>query len=130
MIAGFTGLGAAGAKPCPGWGARSSVQWRGQEPGVTDAAVTSYTVTLSCRRCGGEHLVVGGIVGALLIEDGPNREGTIAELYAGRELPAVLVSLLNDKVWCDDAGEYVLIADPARVFLTPRAWADGIGWER
>jgi hypothetical protein len=83
--------------------------------------MTSYAVTLNCSRCGTEHIVVGGLVGALLIEDGPDRAGTIAELYAGRELPAVLVSLLNDKVWCDDAGEYILIADPARVFLTPRA---------
>jgi hypothetical protein len=99
---------------------RAGVQWTPRVRGETSQTMTSYTVTLNCPRCGGEHLVVGGLVGALLIEDGPDREGTIAELYAGRELPAVLTRLLNDKVWCDHAGEYVLIGDPARVVLTPK----------
>lgn len=67
------------------------------------------------------HGVIGGPGGGLVIENGPDRPGTIAELYEGRELPAVLVRLLNDKVWCEQAGDYILIADPARVQLTPKA---------
>ena len=104
-----------------GPGVRAGVQRQGEVDDAAGYVMTSYTVTLNCPRCGSEHLVVGGLAGALLVEDGPDREGTIAELYAGRELPAVLVRLLNDKVWCEDAGEYVLIADPARVILTPRS---------
>jgi hypothetical protein len=56
---------------------------------------------------------------ALQIPDGPTRAGTVAELYPGGELPRALSSLLNDLVWCDEAGEYVEIADPERVVLTP-----------
>jgi hypothetical protein len=44
----------------------------------------------------------------------------MADLYRGRELPAALRSLLHDKVWCDQVKEWVEIADPARVVLTPR----------
>ena len=46
--------------------------------------------------------------------------GTIAELYEGQELPGVLVELLNDKVQCETLGDYVLMDDPARVYLTPK----------
>ena len=60
-------------------------------------------------------------MGSLRIENGPDRLGTVAELYEGRDLPAVLVRRLNDKVWCEQAGEYVLMDDPARVHLTQKA---------
>jgi hypothetical protein len=30
------------------------------------------------------------------------RYGTIAELYADRELPGVLVELMTDTPWCDE----------------------------
>ncbi len=79
-----------------------------------------YNVDLDCPRCGTAHRVIGGLVGSLMIENGPDRPGTIAELYEGRELPAVLVRLLNDKVWCETLGEYGLMDDPARVHLTPK----------
>lgn len=39
-----------------------------------------------------------------------DRTGTIAELYEGQELPAVLVELLNDNVWCEQAGGRWFIA--------------------
>lgn len=64
--------------------------------------------------------MVGGLAAALLL-DSPDRERVIAELYAGRELLAVLTRLLNDTVWCDHAGEYILIGDPVRVFLAPKS---------
>lgn len=44
-----------------------------------------------------------------------------AELYEERDLPGVLVELMNDTPWCDEVGEYVPMDDPARVHLTPEA---------
>ena len=59
-------------------------------------------------------------MGCLVIENGPDRPGTIAELYEGQELPGVLVRLMTDTPWCDQVGEYVPMDDPARVVLRPR----------
>ena len=50
-----------------------------------------YNVDLDCPRCGKRHEVYGGLWGGLVIENGPDRAGTIAELHEGRELPGVLV---------------------------------------
>jgi hypothetical protein len=58
--------------------------------------------------------------GHLPIEAGPCRQGTIAELDAGRPLPDVLVRLLYDAAWCDLAAAYVVLGDPARVVMTPQ----------
>ena len=79
-----------------------------------------YNVDFHCPRCGQVHGVIGGLWGGLQIEHGPDREGTIAELYAGWPLPDVLVQLLNDAVWCDGVEDHVIMADPARVVLRPR----------
>jgi len=79
-----------------------------------------YSVRFDCPRCGKIHGVIGGFVGGLVIENGPDHVGTIAELYKGQALPAVLVRLLNDMPWCDQVEEYVLMDDPARVHLTPK----------
>jgi len=56
----------------------------------------------------------------LLIPNGPDRAGTIAELYEGQELPGVLVRLMTDTPWCDQVQEYFPMTDPARVHLTPK----------
>lgn len=80
-----------------------------------------YNLDVGCPRCGKLHRVIGGPWGGLMIEHGPDRPGTIAELYESRELAAVLVRLLNGKVWCDQAGDYVLMDDPARIHLPPRS---------
>ena len=71
-------------------------------------------VHLRCE-CGQTH----GVIGHFQLTPGPPEAGTVAELYPAGELPADLVSLLHDLVWCDQAGEYVELADPARVVLTP-----------
>ena len=80
-----------------------------------------YHVDLDCPRCGKRHGVYGGLVGGLVIENGPDHAGTIAELYEGQELPGVLVRLMTDAPWCDQVEAYVPMDDPARVYLTPKA---------
>ena len=90
--------------------------------------MASCNVDFDCPRCGKRHEVCGG-----LIENGPDRTGTIAELYEGRELPGVLVSLMTDTPWCDEVGEYAPMDDPARYleavlgghYVTPSMWLRG-----
>ena len=88
--------------------------------GVRGGTVSLYNVDLDCPRRGKRHEVYGWPAGGLLIPNGPDRAGTIAELYEGQELPSVLVRLMNDTPWCDEVGEYVPMDDPARVILTPK----------
>ena len=80
----------------------------------------SYATYLLCE-CGQRHAISGD----LRIPDGPDQEGTAAELYPSGELPSELVEQLNDKVWCNQAQDYVLIGDPARLLVRhgPR-WYD------
>lgn len=63
---------------------------------------------------------VGGAGFGLRIENGPDRAGTIAELYEGWRIPDRLTELLHDKVWCEDTQDAVIMADPARVSLRPK----------
>jgi hypothetical protein len=73
-----------------------------------------------CPRCGKIHGVWGGPGCGLQIANDPDRAGTIAELYEGRELPDVLKSLMNDVVECETLGGYLLMNDPARIHLSPK----------
>ena len=50
-----------------------------------------YNVALACPRCGKRHGVYSGLWDGLVILNGPDRAGTIAELYKGRELLTVIV---------------------------------------
>jgi hypothetical protein len=75
-----------------------------------------YLVEYDCHLCGGTHLVIN----ELLIPGGPTEAGSLDELYPDGELPASVVRLLGDLVWCDQAADYIELEDPARVYLTPR----------
>ena len=55
-----------------------------------------YNVDPDCPRCGKHHGVHGWPGGGLLIPNGPDRPGTIADLYEGQELPGVPVQLRTD----------------------------------
>lgn len=73
-------------------------------------------VEVACPKCGRNHRMIRN----LQLRLSPASAGSVAELYAGEELPSVLVVLLGDKVWCDKVGHYVQQPDPARMFLTPQ----------
>ena len=64
-----------------------------------------YNVDLDCLRCGKLHWVYGGPGCGVLIPNGPDRPGTVAELYEGQELPGVLVRLMTDTPWCEEVWE-------------------------
>ena len=64
--------------------------------------------------------LIKSLVLAFHVTNGPTEAGTVAELYGDRPLPVILVELLRTAQWCDQAGSYVPIGDPARLRLTPR----------
>jgi hypothetical protein len=88
--------------------------WGSGLPGAWGEAVSSYVVDLRCE-CGKVHRVSNDF----RLQNGPNHAGTVAELYRTDELPPSLARLLRDLVWCDQAGEYIEMGDPARVILSP-----------
>jgi hypothetical protein len=59
------------------------------------------------------------VSGWFQLDTSQTEPGNLAELYATEELPPALMSLLGDLQWCDQVKEWVEIADPARVVLTP-----------
>jgi len=76
-----------------------------------------YRAVVTCR-CGQVH----GLGIQLQIPGGTpfgRQAGTGAELYPSGEVPPVLRGLLHDLFWCDEAKEYLEIAGPERVTLTP-----------
>lgn len=77
--------------------------------------MSSYIVHLRCPNCGQIHRVSND----LRLDHGPTRPGTLADLYAGADLPRTLANLLGDLVWCDQSAAYIQDHDPARVYLTP-----------
>jgi hypothetical protein len=77
--------------------------------------VTRYIVDVTCPMCVRSHRLAN----AFLVKGGPSTAGSLAELY-NEELPPPLATLLNDKVWCDQAGEYIMQTDRRRVFLKLR----------
>jgi hypothetical protein len=82
--------------------------------------VKLYAVTFHCPHCGQVQDVLGGGPGlGLAIPQGPDRAGTVAQLWPRGNYPPSVASLLQDKVWCDALPEYVDLAHPARLVVTP-----------
>jgi hypothetical protein len=77
--------------------------------------VTDYIVDMQCPKCGELHRLSNG----LLLENGPTKTGSLAELYGSRPLPLALVGLLTDLAYCETLGEWVQQWDRAWVFLQP-----------
>jgi hypothetical protein len=83
--------------------------------------VRAYTVDIQCPSCNRMHRVTDG----LLLRAGPAELVNLGNLIPSSDLPPVLPDLLNDKVWCDSAGDYVEMPDRWRVLLKPAPRRDG-----
>lgn len=53
------------------------------------------------------------------LEDGPVTRNTIANIYAGKEIPTELLLLMRNKVMCPDTGILTTQTDRKKVFLVP-----------
>lgn len=83
----------------------------------------TYRIEYLCHRCGKSHRVVEelGLAGALPGSGGDG--GSLDQLYPNGEVPDELERLLGEMVWCDGAGDWIELEDPARVFVIPTASA-------
>jgi hypothetical protein len=54
----------------------------------------------------GGQLATWGIAGGLVIDHGPDRAGTVAELWPSGDYPTAVTETLRDEVWCDLAGNF------------------------
>lgn len=80
--------------------------------------MTLCSATYDCPHCGGTHLAAGGEPGLrLVIENGPDRAGTVAELWPNGNYPPAVAEKLKALRWCSAVGEYVAMDDPARLTI-------------
>jgi hypothetical protein len=74
-----------------------------------------YAVDIICPKCGERHLMIR----SLMLEGGPTKAGSLAELSGNQPLVPNLARLLNEGVWCETEGGYVSQPDRALAFLRP-----------
>lgn len=78
-----------------------------------------YRIEYQCHRCGQSHIVaehlagIGGTAGVAEMRDG----GSLDSLYPDGDLPDELERLMGELVWCEEAGDWIELEDPARVFV-------------
>jgi hypothetical protein len=80
-----------------------------------------FCVEYQCHLCGQSHVVVEelGIIGGGAWTAEGVEGGSLDRLYPHGDLPDELERLLGELVWCDEAGDWIELEDPARVFLVP-----------
>lgn len=81
----------------------------------------AFRVEYLCHRCGESHRVVDEV------DLAGSRPATIAEggsldqLFPNGDVPDGLERLLGEMVWCEGAGDWIELEDPARVFVVASA---------
>jgi hypothetical protein len=82
----------------------------------TGEVMRPYIIDIRCPKCGRVHRVSS----YYNLDDGPIEPGDLADLFGDGELPARLVSLLDDLVWCPVTQKWVNQKDRTRVYLMPK----------
>ena len=85
------------------------------EEGVAAPSMSIYRVDFICPACGKWH----GACPHLQFQDGPNEEGFVSDLFAGKLLPPAVHGELRDLIVCTTTGELISMNDPSRLYLTP-----------
>ena len=78
-------------------------------------ALSIYRVDFLCPACGKWHPACPHFQ----FQDGPNEEGFVADLFAGKPLPPAVQRELRDSIVCTETGELISMNDPSRVYLVP-----------
>lgn len=76
----------------------------------------TYRIEYLCHRCGNSHRVVEELP---FISAGEG--GSLDQLYPNGDVPDELERLMGELVWCDEAGDWIELEDPSRVFVVPSA---------
>ncbi len=77
--------------------------------------MTKYSVHFFCDECGQVHPL--GI--SISLDDGPAEKESIGNLYAGKELPQQVATLIGNKTNCPNTGKMTSQKDNNQVFLVP-----------
>lgn len=79
--------------------------------------MAQYSVYFFCDECSQVHPL--GI--AISLADGPAKKESIGDLYAGKELPQQIATLLGNKTICPNTRKMTSQKDNKQVFLVPVA---------
>ena len=77
--------------------------------------MAQYSVYFFCNECGDVH-PLGINIG---LNDGPAKKESIGDTYAGKELPAAIVTLIGNKTICPNTKKWTSQEDNEQVFLVP-----------
>jgi uncharacterized protein with GYD domain len=77
--------------------------------------VGKYDIFFLCNACGDSHSM--GI--SVTLENGPASQQSIAEVYAGKDLPSSLSMLKGTRVYCPKTGRHYSQKDNTKIFLVP-----------
>ena len=77
--------------------------------------MAEYAIFVLCIACGDLHPM--GI--SVTLDDGPTEKESIANSYAGKDLPPTVAGLKNKRVYCPKTGRQYSQNDNRKVFLVP-----------
>jgi hypothetical protein len=72
-----------------------------------------YVVDVICPSCGEKHRLPEGV----WLDDGQKSIGSLGDYCVSQERVPNIVSILEEKVWCETEGEWVQQTDCNQVFL-------------
>ena len=80
----------------------------------------TYRIEYLCHRCGKSHRVVEELRSSTDgTWTGAGEGGSLDQLYPNGEVPDELERLMGELVWCEEAGDWIELEDPSRVFIVP-----------
>jgi hypothetical protein len=74
-----------------------------------------YDVYVFCNECLDVHRMGTGII----LNEGPKEKQSIANAYAGKEIPPNIRTLLSSNFQCPHTGKAIPQEDPNEIFLVP-----------
>jgi hypothetical protein len=75
--------------------------------------MAKHSVHVFCNECGGVHPM--GIT--VDLDDGPAEQGSIGDVYSGKDLPEAIVALISNYTMCPSTGRLFRQKDNNQVFL-------------
>jgi hypothetical protein len=74
-----------------------------------------YDIFALCNACGDTHPT--GI--AIMLQSGPRQKQSVADAFAGKDLPPDLAALKNNRVYCPKTGRGYAQTNYKHIFLVP-----------
>jgi hypothetical protein len=78
--------------------------------------VPEYDIFVVCNACGDLHPREVSVT----LGHGPASKQSIADVYAGKDLPANFAALKDRRVYCPKTGRHYSQSDNKKIFLVPK----------